>query len=272
VDYWRKNIRAGNLYINRGTTGAIVLRQPFGGLGKSAVGSGRKAGAYNYVTQFMNISELREPRVPEAKTSRLVKLADRWDTDSRFAEHREDIRKLQAALQSYLWTLETEFQRERDFFKLRGEDNIFKYLKINKVALRICPGDSLFAAMSRILAAKVCQIDLRVSIDTEMNDAVSQFLFRYSQKILRSEDLMRRESEADFCRIIPEVDRIMYCRPENVSQAVYATAAEHLKFIVRNPPLMEGRLELLNFFEEQSISHSYHRYGNLGARGLAELA
>ena len=32
----RSGIRAGNLYINRGTTGAIVLRQPFGGMGKSA--------------------------------------------------------------------------------------------------------------------------------------------------------------------------------------------------------------------------------------------
>ena len=27
---------AGNLYINRSTTGAIVLRQPFGGMGKIA--------------------------------------------------------------------------------------------------------------------------------------------------------------------------------------------------------------------------------------------
>jgi RHH-type proline utilization regulon transcriptional repressor/proline dehydrogenase/delta 1-pyrroline-5-carboxylate dehydrogenase len=37
-------IRAGNLYINRGTTGAITLRQPFGGMGKSALGPAVKAG------------------------------------------------------------------------------------------------------------------------------------------------------------------------------------------------------------------------------------
>ena len=41
---WQEGIRAGNLYINRPTTGAIVLRQPFGGMGKSAVGPGIKAG------------------------------------------------------------------------------------------------------------------------------------------------------------------------------------------------------------------------------------
>ena len=47
---WKSKIRAGNLYINRSTTGAIVLRQPFGGLGKSVFGPGTKAGGPNYVT------------------------------------------------------------------------------------------------------------------------------------------------------------------------------------------------------------------------------
>ena len=34
---WTEAIRAGNLYINRGTTGAIVLRQPFGGWAGSPI-------------------------------------------------------------------------------------------------------------------------------------------------------------------------------------------------------------------------------------------
>ena len=38
-------IRAGNLYINRPTTGAIVLRQPFGGMGKSASAPASKRAA-----------------------------------------------------------------------------------------------------------------------------------------------------------------------------------------------------------------------------------
>ncbi|MEM9266099.1 MAG: L-glutamate gamma-semialdehyde dehydrogenase [Cyanobacteria bacterium P01_F01_bin.13] len=45
----------GNLYINRGITGAIVARQPFGGFKLSGVGS--KAGGADYLLQFM------EPRV-----------------------------------------------------------------------------------------------------------------------------------------------------------------------------------------------------------------
>ena len=49
------SFEVGNLYINRGITGAIVARQPFGGFKLSGVGS--KAGGADYLLQFM------EPRV-----------------------------------------------------------------------------------------------------------------------------------------------------------------------------------------------------------------
>ena len=38
-------------------------------------------------------------------------------------------------------------------------------------------------------------------------------------------------------------------------------------FIAHTPVLAEGRIELLWYVMEQSISHNYHRYGNLGPRG-----
>jgi hypothetical protein len=43
------HVQAGNLYVNRVITGAIVRRQPFGGWKRSAVGAGRKAGGPNYL-------------------------------------------------------------------------------------------------------------------------------------------------------------------------------------------------------------------------------
>jgi RHH-type proline utilization regulon transcriptional repressor/proline dehydrogenase/delta 1-pyrroline-5-carboxylate dehydrogenase len=46
-----REFRAGNLYVNRGTTGALVGRQPFGGFGLSGVGS--KAGGPDYLLQFV---------------------------------------------------------------------------------------------------------------------------------------------------------------------------------------------------------------------------
>jgi RHH-type proline utilization regulon transcriptional repressor/proline dehydrogenase/delta 1-pyrroline-5-carboxylate dehydrogenase len=55
-------LRAGNVYVNRGITGARVGRQPFGGYGLSGVGS--KAGGPDYLLQFV------EPRVVTENTVR----------------------------------------------------------------------------------------------------------------------------------------------------------------------------------------------------------
>ena len=57
---------AGNLYINRVTTGAVVLRQPFGGMGKSAFGPGIKAGGPNYVAQLMDFEACGDPEVSDS--------------------------------------------------------------------------------------------------------------------------------------------------------------------------------------------------------------
>jgi RHH-type proline utilization regulon transcriptional repressor/proline dehydrogenase/delta 1-pyrroline-5-carboxylate dehydrogenase len=55
-------LRAGNVYVNRAITGAVVGRQPFGGYGLSGVGS--KAGGPDYLLQFM------DPRVITENTLR----------------------------------------------------------------------------------------------------------------------------------------------------------------------------------------------------------
>ena len=48
----RDAFHVGNLYLNRGITGALVSRQPFGGFKLSGVGS--KAGGRDYLLQFMD--------------------------------------------------------------------------------------------------------------------------------------------------------------------------------------------------------------------------
>ena len=54
-------LRAGNVYVNRGTTGAVVGRQPFGGYGLSGVGS--KAGGPDYLLQFLDPRAVTENTV-----------------------------------------------------------------------------------------------------------------------------------------------------------------------------------------------------------------
>lgn len=55
-------LRAGNVYLNRHITGAVVGRQPFGGYGMSGIGS--KAGGPDYLLQFL------DPRVSTENTLR----------------------------------------------------------------------------------------------------------------------------------------------------------------------------------------------------------
>ena len=271
TDYWRENLRAGNLYINRGTTGAIVLRQPFGGMGKSAIGAGRKAGAYSYVTQFMDFEEVSIPKVDKAHFHPLVDIVKNWNKEAQKGTHKafkEDFSKLSVALQSYLKNFKDEFDVEHDYFKLRGEDNIFRYLPLERVALRVTKSDTLFDVMSRILAAKVSGVALHVSVDASLENSVVSFLFENKDTLLKSTDRVVRESEEEFVKCFKNVDRLIYSDISKVSKYIFAEAAKIAKFIVRGNPMMEGRLELLNYFEEQSISHSYHRYGNIGVRAL----
>ena len=54
----RRDFRVGNLYLNRGITGALVERQPFGGFKMSGVGS--KAGGPDYLLQFMHPRTITE--------------------------------------------------------------------------------------------------------------------------------------------------------------------------------------------------------------------
>jgi RHH-type proline utilization regulon transcriptional repressor/proline dehydrogenase/delta 1-pyrroline-5-carboxylate dehydrogenase len=58
----RRRFRVGNLYLNRGSTGALVERQPFGGFGMSGIGT--KAGGPGYLPLFA------DPRVVTENTMR----------------------------------------------------------------------------------------------------------------------------------------------------------------------------------------------------------
>jgi RHH-type proline utilization regulon transcriptional repressor/proline dehydrogenase/delta 1-pyrroline-5-carboxylate dehydrogenase len=53
-----RRLDAGNIYVNRGTTGAMVARQPFGGFRLS--GTGAKAGGPDYLAQFTNAVVITE--------------------------------------------------------------------------------------------------------------------------------------------------------------------------------------------------------------------
>src|SRR5207244_274174 len=72
ITHWADRIEAGNLYVNRPITGAMVGRQPFGGWKASSVGPGAKVGGPNYVLQFARWRGLLVGSGPATPSGRLA--------------------------------------------------------------------------------------------------------------------------------------------------------------------------------------------------------
>ncbi len=270
--FWKERVKAGNLYINRGTTGAVTLRQPFGGMGKSVIGAGIKAGGPQYVAQFMEYQETAMPRVgPVQGSPPLLRLAQQWQRKLDWGEFQgieTDIQKSIRAVKSYLYHVEQVFAREIDYFHLRGQDNILRYLPVGRLIVRLHEDDSLFETLARIAAAKISGCRLWISIPKGLDNAVTRFLHTKEGQRLVKKDPIFYELNQDLIKSIPSVSRIRYAGPSRVPAEVYEAAAETGFYIARTPVLMDGRIELLQYYRQQSICHNYHRYGNLGERAL----
>ena len=134
-DYWKNHIHAGNLYINRVTTGAIVLRQPFGGMGKSVFGAGMKAGGPNYVAQFMDFTDA----APVKNSGKPTKPTLTALCSGALAKRNPDAERIVAAALSCEAAQRDEFGKEHDHFKLVGQDNVRRYLPFENVRVRSTP-------------------------------------------------------------------------------------------------------------------------------------
>jgi RHH-type proline utilization regulon transcriptional repressor/proline dehydrogenase/delta 1-pyrroline-5-carboxylate dehydrogenase len=181
-------------------------------------------------------------------------------------EFKDELEKTIRAIRSYLYYAQQEFFQERDYFHLRGQDNVFRYLPIGDVVVRIHENDTLFETLARIAAVRISGCTLTVSIPMSLVNPVTLFLNGRTGKRFLGKTPVIKESDAKLAARIPSIDRIRYAAPERIPTEIFEAAAVSGFYIASNPVLMEGRLEMLNYFREQSISHDYHRYGNLGER------
>ncbi|MBM9613192.1 proline dehydrogenase family protein [Desulfobulbus rhabdoformis] len=267
---WKEKIFAGNLYINRGTTGAVVLRQPFGGFGKSSLGSGIKAGSPEYVSQFMEIQELSPPPLaPRQSSHRIPGLLQEWRLlakEDLGAELHTDMDKLLAAVTSYAQQMETYFGVMHDYFHLRGQDNLIRFLPVIGLIIRIEAKDSIFETLARIAAATFAGCEPVVSMDPSLHSSAQQFLESHKGGEYLGQNVLVREDEETLAGRIGLNDRIRFAGPVAGSQRLLQAAAKKGVTLLRSPVYMEGRLELIQYMRQQAICCNYHRYGNLGKR------
>ena len=227
---WKNKIEAGNLYINRGITGAIVRRQPFGGMKRSAFGGGIKAGGPNYVSCFVEFSE-----------------NDISSTN-----------RLSTAIQSYKEAWKNEFSQERDVSHIYGEGNTFRYLPLRNIGFRIHEKDDITDVLLVINAASIAKTPLTISTSNDYPN-----IKEVEKEIASlSSTTLKIQIEADFVDELNKYERIRTCTKE-LSDTFYNKAAELGKHIATDKPIAEGRIELLHYLKEQSISNEYHRYGSI---------
>ncbi|ABB44605.1 delta-1-pyrroline-5-carboxylate dehydrogenase / L-proline dehydrogenase [Sulfurimonas denitrificans DSM 1251] len=258
---FKENLMAGNLYINRMTTGAVVLRQPFGGMGKSAIGSGKKAGGFNYVSQFVNIScdFLSEQKsAPHPYLRNLQEILK--DEDN----YRETLEKSIKTIGNFAYHLKNEFLQEHDYSNIRGQSNINRYLHVKKMMLVIDTNDALYEILCSIAAAKLSRVKLHVSLPKELYSDELLWLISKKTLLLDEHDSLACETLEESIESMRASARVRYLSKENIRREVYEQMAKDARHIASEPFIPHGRVELMHYFLEQSISHNYHRYGNIG--------
>ncbi len=252
-ELWSKQMVAGNCYINRTMTGAIVRRQPFGGCKESSYGPGAKAGGPNYVLQFLKHEQRALPKEESSLPNSLKPLAI-------FAEKHlppEEFRIWSSSVGSYTFYWENYFSKRLDPSGILGQDNFNFYRPHSPTALYIQPGDSLLDILRSIAAAKLCQTPLTVY---GSEDAIQSLraLSDAPSILLSNPELVDKAAAGEFYRI-----HFLQQPPADVLQALAQSPACHYRV---TQPVANGRVELLKYLREVSLSINYHRYGNLGTR------
>lgn len=254
---WSKNIKAGNLYINRSTTGAIVFRQQFGGIGKSAYGAGKKAGGINYITQFANININKPINDINIEDTLFA------DIDKTTGISAKELSNLKIVTKSYINANKSEFLIKHDHFKIRGESNEFMYIPYSSLLIRVNGNELLCDIIKILIASQISNIkDICISIRDE-NSKFATFLQKNKTIFIKNSAKVVYENENKFLQKIKEYEQVRYLQKDSITNEAFKEASLHMKFLNYKKVIDEGRFELLNYHKEQVLTISHHRYGNI---------
>ena len=151
---WLEGVQAGNLYVNRGITGAIVRRQPFGGWKRSAIGSTTKAGGPSYLLGLGEVEPARGQggKVEQGTAALDPRVANLCDAVSSQLDA-ADLAELRRALVADAAAWRTAYGANRDVTGLACERNILRYRAVD-VVVRAGQG-TVLADVVRVMAAGV---------------------------------------------------------------------------------------------------------------------
>lgn len=197
IAHWTARVEVGNVYVNRHITGAIVRRQPFGGWKHSSVGPGSKTGGPDDILRFVRF-------VPTA-----------------FSTVAYDASVL----------------RPRDASGLRAEENVHRYVPLDRVAVRVGSATSAAERDAIARATAVTGVDHEV-VDANTSDAqLAARIGTMGVNRLRT--------------LVPITDAL--------------AAACHRAGVTVDDTAATGsaRVELPRWSREQAVSRTRHRHGRL---------
>lgn len=131
------------------------------------------------------------------------------------------------------------FSIEHDPTGLFCESNIFRYRPLNKILIRKGPGANEFELERVKLAAERCGVP-----EIEISDCGLENANEFAKR-------MEKECVSRV-RVVGECEAL-----------VLKEACKHNIHVATAPVVKDGKVELLHYLREQSISRTKHRFGNL---------
>ncbi|GAA3736405.1 proline dehydrogenase family protein [Leifsonia bigeumensis] len=257
---WLAKVEAGNLYVNRGITGAIVRRQPFGGWKRSVVGASTKAGGPNYLVHLGSWSRTKatvKASVSDAVAAIVAAAGSEW---------------VGRAAQSDQAAWEREFGAAKDVSGLGVERDVFRYRSL-PVTVRLNAGGSV-DELARVVAAGVRAGGLHDDGSAARTSETGRNVSVSAAEQLPAE--LARAIEATGASVVIENDEAWLARAGAGSlrtSRVRLVGGGHVDLAVAlggSPDVAiysesvteAGRIELLPFLREQAIAITAHRFGN----------
>ncbi|HEX5100843.1 MAG TPA: aldehyde dehydrogenase family protein, partial [Polyangiaceae bacterium] len=265
---------AGNIYVNRPVTGAVVGRQPFGGVKASSFGPGFKAGGPNTLLGLARVVGEKSPRhtVPLSRGPRLPARAPAHERapapfdygalqsvidDTLRDATRPEQERLARRLKSYEAAAHDELAPAHAQAEILGFSDTFHY-RPARVLLIVPKSTGELDLLSALIATTL--VGAKVDMAVEERHASARFLHLVPADAPRFDDPELLAAVAGGTLY----DRIRVLGPAT------GPAAEAAAALVRASPHLDadpvhdsGYIELRRYTTEQSRSVALHRHGNL---------
>ncbi len=248
VAHWVDRVEAGNLYVNRGITGAIVRRQPFGGWKRSVVGPGAKLGGPSTVlavSSFRRAEAARDEPADAQATGIVAAFGARGPQVAAFLRR-------SAASDRRAWA--DEYGVVRDVTGLAAERNALRYRTV-PVTVRVAAGADP-ADLARVLLAGLrvrAPLSLSVAAPLAPDEAAAVRAAGVEVRVEDEDAWTRRAAALRDGRV-----RLV----GGTAAALLEAAAGRPDLTVHDHPVTEsGRVEGLPFLREQAIAITAHRFG-----------